>query len=168
MNCSNNQLANLDLCANDSIENLFISGMPSLETVFVWKTPSPPAGVYMATNGSPNVVFIPCTLGITGIKHQMMSIYPNPVCDLLNIETSLHGPKTIEITSLNGQLLYNVKLEGSSLQIDISTLQQGLYFITISSRDYFKTIKIIKWFHFHKHVCLKPRKIHAFGVLFDS
>jgi Leucine-rich repeat (LRR) protein/C1A family cysteine protease len=144
LNCSNNQLANLFLCANDSIEHLFISGMPSLETVYVWETPFPPAGVYMATNGSPNVVFIHCTSGTRGVKRQMISIYPNPVNDLLTIETDTPGLHTIEISYLNGHPLYNGILEGSSHQIDLSSLKNGLYLITVRSRDLVITDKIVK------------------------
>jgi hypothetical protein len=73
-----------------------------------------------------------------------MQIYPNPTNDILTIETSVPALHTIEITSLNGQLLYSDKIEGSSHQIDLSSFQKGLYFITIRSRDYVRTEKIIK------------------------
>jgi hypothetical protein len=50
----------------------------------------------------------------------------------------------MEITSLNRQLLYTDRMEGLTHQIDISSFEKGLYFITVRSRDYVKTEKIIK------------------------
>ncbi len=55
-----------------------------------------------------------------------------------------NGMQTERITSLNGQLLYSDKIEGPTHQIDLSSFQKGLYFITVRSRDYVWTEKIIK------------------------
>jgi hypothetical protein len=63
---------------------------------------------------------------------------------MLTIETLNPGLKTIELTSLNGKSLYNSKVEGPTHQIDLSSFQKGLYFITVRSRDYVRTEKIIK------------------------
>jgi len=70
--------------------------------------------------------------------------YPNPASDELTIETEYHDPYSIEITSLNGQLFYSSQLEGTSHQIDLSTFQKGVYFITLRSEDSVTTRKIIK------------------------
>ena len=71
-------------------------------------------------------------------------IYPNPAMDMLTIKTNAPGQHSIEITSLNGQLIYSTQMEGTSHQINISSFQKGVYFITIRSRDYVRTEKIIK------------------------
>ena len=126
--------------------------MPSLHEVCVWTTPFPPEGMrHVSTSGSPNVCFeTNCngicdgTGGIDGNSLSGLSIYPNPTNGLLTIETTNPKPHTIEIHSLNGQLLYRTKLERPTLQIDLSSFQKGLYFITVRSRDYVRTEKIIK------------------------
>ena len=51
---------------------------------------------------------------------------------------------TIEITSLNGQLFYSTKMEGTIHHLDLSSCQKGVYFITIRSNDFVTTEKIIK------------------------
>ncbi len=71
-------------------------------------------------------------------------IYPNPTTNILTIETSQPGKHFIDITSLNGQLLYNLKIEGPTHQIGLSSFQKGIYFITIRSKDFVRTEKIIK------------------------
>ena len=74
----------------------------------------------------------------------LITIYPNPTTNILTIETSQPGRHFIGITSLNGQLLYSDKIEGPTHQIDLSSFEKGLYFITIRSRDFVRTEKIIK------------------------
>ena len=71
-------------------------------------------------------------------------VYPNPTRGILTIETDITGHYSIAITSLNGQLLYTDRMEGPTHQIDLSSFEKGLYFITIRSRDYLRTEKIIK------------------------
>lgn len=71
-------------------------------------------------------------------------IYPNPAGDLLTIEKEYPGLNTLNITSLNGQQLYNAKVEEPTHQIDLSSFQKGFFFITISSKDFVTTRKIIK------------------------
>jgi hypothetical protein len=71
-------------------------------------------------------------------------IHPNPTNHQLTIETSQVGQHFIEITSLNGQLLYSNRMEGSTHQIDLSFFEKGVYFISIKFSDYVRTEKIIK------------------------
>ena len=84
------------------------------------------------------------TAGINDLRSTNCRIYPNPTIDLLSIETNDPGHHTIEITSLSGQLLYSIKMEGSTLQIDLSSFQKGVYLITIRNKDFVTTRKIIK------------------------
>jgi hypothetical protein len=119
--------------------------MPSLDTVFVWETPFPPDSVAVDIKNSPNVLFIDCTAtGMVDCTKDEFYIYPNPSNGLLKIETKQPGQHYIEIISLNGQLLYTDKMEGPNHQIDLSSFEKGLYFITVRSRNYVRTEKIIK------------------------
>jgi hypothetical protein len=70
--CNQNQLNSLDLCNNDSIRYLWIEEMPTLDNVFVWEAPFPPLGVDVSTSGSPNVVFLDCT--VTGMAESLRMI----------------------------------------------------------------------------------------------
>jgi len=85
--------------------------------------------------------------GSDGVKentNEGISIFPNPTNDLLTIETYNSDHYSIEITSMNGQVIYSTEMEGTSHQIDLSSFQKGVYFITIRSKDFVKTEKIIK------------------------
>ncbi len=155
LHCAGNQLATLDLRFNTAIGSdpnfdidLYLNDMPSLFEVCVWD--SFHNEVAYEKIGSPNVCFQTDCNGdcsFVGFKESSqlgLSIYPNPATDLLTIETTIPGQHTIEIHSLNGQLLYKTKGEGPTLQIDLSSFQKGLYFITVGTRDYVRTDKIIK------------------------
>jgi len=73
-----------------------------------------------------------------------IKIYPNPTSDLLTIEIDNPDWKLVDLTSLNGQIIYSTKLEGNSYQLDLSSFRKGAYFITIRSRDFVTTRKIFK------------------------
>jgi len=71
-------------------------------------------------------------------------IYPNPAKDLLTIKTSKIGQYFLGISTLSGQLIYDILMEGTTHQLDLSSFQKGVYFITIRSEDFVTTRKIIK------------------------
>ena len=152
LSCGNNLMACLDISNNVALglngcyTNLLnISEIPFLNEVCVWTIPFPPSGVEIDTTGSPNVYFTTdCTIGIEEPFFERFSISPNPTKDLLTIETAYHELYSIEITSLNGQLIFTAEMEGASHQIDLSSFQGGVYFITVRSKNFAKTEKIIR------------------------
>jgi len=77
-------------------------------------------------------------------ENRKLIIYPNPTNSLFTIETGQPDRHSIEINSLNGQLICSTIIEGTSHQIDLSSFQEGFYFITVRSKDFVTTRKIIK------------------------
>jgi hypothetical protein len=73
-----------------------------------------------------------------------IKLYPNPVSAVLSVQLNKPGRTEITITSLNGQQVYSSEMEATSYEIDLSAFQKGLYFITIRSKDFVTTRKIIK------------------------
>jgi len=72
-------------------------------------------------------------------------VYPNPTAGLLTVESMQSGLHSIEITTSSGMLIFNSKLEGTTHQIDLSPFEKGVYFITIRSKGFEATKKIIKF-----------------------
>jgi len=81
---------------------------------------------------------------IKNVQNSQIKIFPNPTNDLLTIETSQPGQHFIEIISLNGQFLYTDRIQGPTQTIDLSPLQKGLYLLTVKSKDFLRTVKLIK------------------------
>ena len=63
-----------------------------------------------------------------------VSLYPNPVKKDLFVKTPSEK-STINIYSLQGSLLKSIPAYQSYEQIDVSTLQSGVYLVKISSSD---------------------------------
>jgi len=88
--------------------------------------------------------FILLGVGIGNSRDVGIRIYPNPTNTFLTIETGISGFYNINIKSLNGQIVYSRDVQGTNQIIDLSSFQKGIYFVTVRSRDYVRTGKIIK------------------------
>ena len=78
------------------------------------------------------------------MKNENVLIYPNPTSNVLNIETGIPDICNIKITSINGQLLLNKVMVGPDYELDLSHFKSGIYFITVRSKDFMATRKIVK------------------------
>jgi hypothetical protein len=155
LSCAANQLSCLDISNNTLIgsENgnntqLDLGYMPSLTEVCVWTTPFPPPGMDIITAGSPNLYFTEtctgCATGIEELQHSEVSVYPNPAYDFITIRKAYPEHMSVEITSSTGQLISSKEMDGTTLQLDLSSFEKGVYFITVRSKDFLTTLKIVK------------------------
>lgn len=71
-------------------------------------------------------------------------IYPNPVHDILKINVPVSGPYLVKISTLTGQIVIRDEVNGSRSQVDLSSLEKGIYSITIRSKRIISTRKMIK------------------------
>lgn len=81
-------------------------------------------------------------LSTENYEKKYFSVYPNPVTDIVNIQSEDEIVKNIEINDVNGKL---IPLQSISQQtIDISSLASGTYFVKIKSDKGEEIHKIIK------------------------
>ena len=85
-------------------------------------------------------------LGVHENQVDIVSIYPNPAADVLNISTMAQEQiSTIEIYDISGRRVLNQAVEGqTSYQLDVSSLKASVYFININLNGKSITKKIIK------------------------
>jgi hypothetical protein len=102
------------------------------------------ADIYGFISGPDSVTITASPSGIVESDAAGLRVYPNPSNTSITVETGKGGPYSIELKSINGQFVYTKKMEGPRQQIDLSSLQKGVYFITIRSRDFVSTKKIMK------------------------
>ncbi len=69
-----------------------------------------------------------------------LKAYPNPVADILIIETE-KPDLSYRLIDVNGQVMENGTIRSSSFELDLSSLPSGMYFLWVES---FQTHKIIK------------------------
>lgn len=72
-----------------------------------------------------------------------LTIYPNPMSNVLRIEASkpMSGVKMFNVF---GALVYELKTDSESVNMDLSAHSSGIYFITIYNEDGFTSRKIVK------------------------
>lgn len=75
-----------------------------------------------------------------------MTVYPNPATDVVNLKlkASPAEPLTVNVTNLNGQVVQKLEMASEKMQIAVSHLPAGIYYITVSHMGESKTFKIIK------------------------
>jgi Leucine-rich repeat (LRR) protein len=83
-------------------------------------------------------------VGIDDNSFDRFRIYPNPVNEVLTIQTGTKNEHSIQITTLNGQLIYGTTVEGDTHRIDMSPFSKGVYLIRIRSEEFVTTRKVIK------------------------
>lgn len=87
------------------------------------------------------------TLTVNDIENtKNLKVYPNPVTNVLEIESSFTGDYQLQITNSLGQIaLKQSQNVLSSTSLDVSTLSKGIYFLNITSDIGEKsTIKFVK------------------------
>lgn len=88
--------------------------------------------------------FTPTTLSNASIQKSIVSIYPNPFNNLLNIE-GLETGYTYSIYDLQGKIIQKNDELSSSQTIDTSSINNGVYFIKIISENETITKKLVKF-----------------------
>ena len=83
------------------------------------------------------------TSGIENIYSNRISIFPNPASDIINVTTENKQPKQLSIFNRNGQLCISSGLK-ENIKIDISNLDEGVYFLKIKDKGIISTKRFIK------------------------
>ncbi|HOT13568.1 MAG TPA: Ig-like domain-containing protein [Bacteroidales bacterium] len=72
-----------------------------------------------------------------------LSVYPNPVVDVLNIRSN-ETISTVAIYSMSGQLNRIASVNGNSVELNLSGLKNGVYFVKIQTANGSTTQKVVK------------------------
>lgn len=83
------------------------------------------------------------TAGINDFNATSISLYPNPVQDLLSI-TSGTLIDSITVFSITGQEVLKTSVNDLTTQINVSSLQSGVYLVNVASEAGTKNLRVIK------------------------
>jgi hypothetical protein len=83
-------------------------------------------------NDAINVTFSICT-GIEKTTAVGFAIYPNPSNGKFTVRTTENG--TVEVTNLQGKVIYKNTLNSNTQNIDLSTNSKGVYFVTFTTTN---------------------------------
>ena len=96
--------------------------------------------------------------GLQGVKAQevltaseiKISIFPNPVQENLSIEfkSDRHNKIQISLSDILGKIIFNQTYEThiglNKINRNISNIPKGIYFVTVISGDFKRSMKIVK------------------------
>jgi len=73
-----------------------------------------------------------------------LAVYPNPNLGEFTVELANGLNKTIELTDLTGRIILTESTTNDKLNVNISTLANGVYFVKVQSNNTVEIIKLIK------------------------
>ena len=130
---------NINLDFNDATNDGYVVfKIKTLNTLTEGDTFDNTAGIYFDFNApvitNTEVVTVMSTASIGEITDNSIVIYPNPSNGIITVNASNNIKKTA-LMDLNGRMLNQSNFTGSSSsqQLDFSTLNKGIYFLTIST-----------------------------------
>jgi plastocyanin len=101
-----------------------------------------------ASFGMKGTITVLSAMGVRETKlPTSISIFPNPVLDLLHIElsnskSSYQGP-IVTIENIFGALVYKSCIKNETLEINISDWQKGIYFVKVNDGEAILTKRIV-------------------------
>lgn len=83
---------------------------------------------------APPMVFITFPSGINNLNNKNISIYPVPSTDQFNFKSDLFV-KSLKIYSVNGKKVLENELNKKTGSVDISKLENGIYFVCFNTEN---------------------------------
>ena len=81
---------------------------------------------------------------VANTDNAKFNVYPNPFNEIVNIKFESSDLKTVNVLDITGKTVYNENISGSQLELDLSGLNNGVYFVKVISGTETKTERIIK------------------------
>ena len=82
--------------------------------------------------------------GIQELKDLGVEIYPNPVVNILNVQTGIDGIERAEVLDISGRVFRSTDLDQGLNRIDLNNLKSGSYILRMYSADKTYIHKFIK------------------------
>ncbi|RYM34626.1 T9SS type A sorting domain-containing protein [Brumimicrobium glaciale] len=90
----------------------------------------------------------PCSVedvvGLSDNEFTGVSVYPNPVTDVLNITNENGLLETVEVVSASGSVVYTSSVSSANVTVNTANLNAGVYFVNVRTANSVKTFKVIK------------------------
>ena len=130
-----------------------IDGNVLLDAVPYNETQGAPADMigainYFAIDGNneyyvDNFEFFEGFLNTSEFDETTVSVYPNPVQDILNISTQTNV-ESVVVYDVLGKVVLNVQPDAISPSVNVSALSSGAYMVQITTERGTKTVKVVK------------------------
>jgi hypothetical protein len=106
-----------------------------------WPTPFGSSGFDLDAVG----VINSSATAISEITNDRVTLFPNPIKDILNLRLEQEGEYKFSILNYNGKVIESGRFNEINHQIDLRSLNTGIYFIQLTSERSIITKKVIKY-----------------------
>ncbi len=122
----------------DGMMGTAIAVSPNGNYVVGWVNGPPPFAEGWIVNLDDMII-----LGVPSISQNTVSFYPNPVNDILNLN-SKENIDTIAVYSITGQQISNITLSNNQSEVNLAGLASGVYLVKVFSNGNVETLKVVK------------------------
>src|SRR5690554_1071648 len=84
------------------------------------------------------------TSSLNDLDFAGVSVYPNPVKEVLNITNENGTLQSVEVVSATGSIVYSSTISSSNFTVNTAQLNAGVYFVNVRTKNSAKTFKVIK------------------------
>ena len=114
-----------------------------VQLVYNTNTPDP---CYVGSDGEVEdyTVNVGPEMGVEDMNADFISLYPNPVVDMVNIASSKENIQAVEIYDVSGKMVQTFKDSGKSVSINVSALPSGMYIAKVLTDEGWFSKKLIK------------------------
>lgn len=85
-----------------------------------------------------------CTSIKEANKLSGVNVYPNPTSGLLTVEFNSSAAKSVSVQDLTGRVIMTANSTESNLNIDMSNLAAGVYYVKLQSEGAVNVVKVVK------------------------
>jgi hypothetical protein len=86
-----------------------------------------------------------CTSLEANVNDQFsLALYPNPTTGIFTIESANGLAKTIQISDITGRVVLNHSTSDDLINLNVSNLANGVYYVKVSSNNRSDVMKIVK------------------------
>lgn len=93
-----------------------------------------------------DAVLIPTLSSVKDLNETVLSVFPNPATNQLNLEfpeEMINKNVSIDLVNTNGKVMNNWSLTGQNTNLDISQYPTGMYFLLLTSDEHFAKAKVV-------------------------
>ncbi len=94
-------------------------------------------------NDTSSIVVDPCTGVQSGVLNQELGVFPNPTNSIVTL-TGIEKESTIEVFNVLGEKVISTQSKNTSVNLDLSEFENGIYFVNVSSEKETVTKRVIK------------------------
>ena len=139
MSGPSNRIFNM-LCEVPPVIEQSAMGNAALDTI-LFRIPCHTTADYQSASGwgpyasSANVTFSEQCTGVEERDPETIALYPNPVGEVLSVESSSDNISRVELYDVFGKLVLSLCAEASSTNINVAGLHAGVYLVRITLRN---------------------------------